>query len=108
MVESVRDVTDELRSYLGSDPLRNAFVLHDLSHETARTELWTARVYGQLRAHLLVHDALQVPQHRRQVARPCGPNHYGWTRLHCSDLAADFSVGYLFLWKGSIFLSRPL
>jgi ribosomal protein S18 acetylase RimI-like enzyme len=60
VVESVRDVTDDLRSYLGSDPLRNAFVLHDLSHEPVRTELWTARVDGQLRAHLLVHDAREL------------------------------------------------
>jgi GNAT superfamily N-acetyltransferase len=57
LVESARDLSDELRSYLSLDPIGNAFALHDLSHEPDRTELWIARVKGQLRAHLLVYDA---------------------------------------------------
>ncbi|MGP8075654.1 MAG: hypothetical protein ACLP8Y_02815 [Thermoplasmata archaeon] len=56
-VESVRDLSDELRLYLGLDPIRNAFVCYDISHQPDRTELWTARVEGQLRAHLLIFDA---------------------------------------------------
>ncbi len=59
-VESVRDPSDELRAYLGANPFGNAFVLHDLSHDPDRTELWTARVGGQLRAHLLIHDAREI------------------------------------------------
>ncbi|MGP8072808.1 MAG: GNAT family N-acetyltransferase [Thermoplasmata archaeon] len=55
-MESARDLSDELRLYLSLDPIGNAFALHDLSREPDRTELWIARVEGQLRAHLLVYD----------------------------------------------------
>jgi len=59
-VESVRALTDELREYLMENPFGNAFALHDLSRDPDRTELWTARVAGQVRAHLLVHEAREV------------------------------------------------
>ncbi len=59
-VEAVRSLSDELRAYLLKNPFGNAFALHDLSQDPDRTELWTARVAGQVRAHLLVHEAREV------------------------------------------------
>lgn len=56
-VEEKRGLDPEVRAYLRRDPVRNAFVLHDLSAEPERTRFWLARHDGEPAAHLLVYDS---------------------------------------------------
>ena len=52
-------MTPEIREYLRRDPVRNAFVLHDLAEEPERARFWLVRRGGRPVSHLLVYDSSQ-------------------------------------------------